>query len=207
MPLPNLVGLNVSRETIERLEAYVALLVQWNKRINLISNSTIADIWSRHIEDSAQIMRYCESDPRLWVDAGSGGGLPGIVVATILKEQAPKSKTILIESDQRKSVFLRTVIRQLDLNALVRSDRAEKIDPVGADVFSARALMSLDGLLFLAQRHLNDGGKILVLKGRTAAKEIKEAREHWNFDVVAHPSMTDNEAKILEIRTFERANP
>lgn len=199
-------GLDVSRETIERLRMFTELLLKWNKRINLIARSTTADAWNRHIQDSAQIMQFVSSGVVQWVDVGSGGGLPGVVVATILAEMQPKARMTLIESDQRKSVFLRTAIRELDLNANVIAQRAEKTESVSADVFSARALMPLGGLIDLFLHHTEPDAQMLVLKGRTAQEEIDFAQKQWNFDVVAHQSITDNEAKILDIRNVRRAH-
>lgn len=199
-------GLDVSRETIERLKIFTELLLKWNKRINLIARSTAADAWSRHIQDSAQIMQFASSGIVRWVDVGSGGGLPGVVAATILAETQPKARMTLIESDQRKSVFLRTAIRELDLNANVVSQRAEKTESVSADVFSARALMPLSGLIDLFLHHTKPDAQMLILKGRTAQEEIDLAKKRWNFDVVAHQSITDNEAKILDIRNVRRAH-
>jgi len=142
-----------------------------------------------------------------WIDVGSGGGLPGIVIAVILKEHRPSAILTLVESDQRKSAFLRTAATTLGLNIQIKADRAESLLPAKASILSARALMSLDGLLALGERHLTPDGCLLLLKGRTYAEEIKKAEETWNFDVVARPSLTDNEAKMLQIRNLERANP
>jgi len=204
--MPDLCGIDVSRETIDRLAAFQDLLIKWNKQINLVARSTLDDAWNRHILDSAQIMKYTPDKIENWVDVGSGGGFPGIVAAVILAETQPKARVTLIESDQRKAVFLRTAVRTLSLNSDVLTERAEKADPQDADILSARALMPLDGLFALAEHHLHEKGTMLVLKGRTAQAEIDEAYQNWHFDVVAYDSLTDNEAKILDIRNFYRAN-
>jgi len=200
-----LCGVDVSRETMERLETFQELLLKWNKQINLVAKSTVSDVWDRHILDSVQILNYVPDAIETWVDVGSGGGLPGVIAAAVLAEKQPEAKTTLIESDQRKAVFLRTAARELSLNVAVLAQRAELADPINANIFSARALMQLDGLLHLSERHMNSTGKMIVLKGKTANEEIVNARQSWKFDVVGHQSMTDNEAKILEIRNIQRA--
>jgi len=112
-------GVSVSRETIERLKAYQALLEKWNGAINLVARSTISSFWERHVVDSAQLYSQMPVGCQNWLDAGSGGGLPGIVIAGIAKEHAPSMTVHLVESDQRKATFLRRVVETLDLNAKV----------------------------------------------------------------------------------------
>lgn len=191
---------------MEALETFAALLSKWNRSINLVARSTIPDIWSRHIVDSAQLLTWDIPENPTWIDVGSGGGLPGIVVATILKETHPLAQVTLVESDQRKSAFLRTAARTLGLSTNILASRAEAIPSAEATILSARALMSLDGLLELGQRHLVPDGRLLLLKGRSYEDEIKTAMQDWHFDVVARPSITDNEAKMLQIRNIKRAN-
>jgi len=140
-------GVSVSRETIERLKAYQALLEKWNGAINLVARSTISSFWERHVVDSAQLYSQMPVGCQNWLDAGSGGGLPGIVIAGIAKEHAPSMTVHLVESDQRKATFLRRVVETLDLNAKVSIARIEAIPVQSADVFSARALASLNVLL------------------------------------------------------------
>ena len=141
--------LNVSRETYDALKAYQRLLEKWTTRINLISKSTHDDVWVRHICDSAQVMALASPHARHWVDIGSGGGLPGLVVAILAKAFNPQLRVTLIESDQRKAVFVRTVVRELQLNATVQAKRIEAVGPLKADVISARALADLNDLLRL----------------------------------------------------------
>jgi 16S rRNA (guanine527-N7)-methyltransferase len=204
--MPQIAGLDVSRETIERLEVYSNLLIKWNASINLVSKLTIPDLWNRHIADSAQLLCWDVPIKADWIDIGSGGGLPGIVVAAILKETDPSAKVTMVESDQRKSAFLRVAATTLDLQVGIIAERAETLEPAHANVLSARALMSLDGLLSLGKRHILQDGCLLLLKGRSFQDEIEQARQNWHFDVVERPSITDNEAKMLQIRNIERAN-
>ncbi|NDW54373.1 16S rRNA (guanine(527)-N(7))-methyltransferase RsmG [Aliiroseovarius sp. PrR006] len=196
--------IDVSRETFERLEAYVALMKKWNSAINLVSPSTISEIWTRHILDSAQIYGLAPENPNIWCDLGSGGGLPALVVAIMAKEANPDLSVICIESDLRKATFLRTAARELDLNLSVRSERIEKTEPQDADVLSARALASLDALCGFAERHLKPGGVAIFPKGENYQQEIDEALENWSFQLDTYSSKTHPHAVILKIKEISR---
>lgn len=197
-------GINVSRETLERLRAFEALVLKWTVKINLIAAGTKQDLWERHVVDSAQIYPAAPARWANWADIGSGGGFPGIVVAILAKELNPEGKITLIESDMRKATFLRTAIRELQLNAVVIADRIEKAPPQNADVLSARALASLDLLLGFAERHLNHDGVALFQKGRTAQAEIDAAKQKWSFALATHPSITDADSQLLSIKELAR---
>ncbi|MFK7836951.1 MAG: 16S rRNA (guanine(527)-N(7))-methyltransferase RsmG [Sulfitobacter sp.] len=195
--------LNVSRETSEKLEVFADLVRKWTTKINLVSRSSVPELWSRHIADSAQIYELAPPFNR-WVDLGSGGGFPGIVVA-ILADTAPSKPTVtLVESDQRKSTFLRTAIRELGLRATVISDRIEKIEPLNADILSARALADLDTLLEFSERHLGNGGLALFLKGAHWQKEADDARIRWSYTCEAIKSKTSADAAVLKIKDIAR---
>ena len=143
-------------------------------------------------------------EDNLWLDIGSGGGLPGLVVAIIARERAPELMTTLVESDQRKATFLRAVIRELQLNGTVESRRIEALEPQGADVISARALASLPKLLECVERHRRSTGKALFLKGTSFEKEVEESRKTWHFDLEIRPSLTDPQAALLVIGELTR---
>lgn len=194
---------DVSRETHERLTTYLRLLEKWNPKINLVSSSTISDAWSRHFVDSAQLLECAPDEFDTWVDLGSGGGFPGLVIAVLLAKSQPTVQVTLVESDQRKSAFLRTVIRETNLSAKVLSKRIEEADPQAAAVISARALASLPVLLALAARHATPKTTMLFPKGRKWQGELEEAQREWCFKHVAHPSKTDPEAVILRIEEIE----
>lgn len=198
-------GLDVSRETINRLRAFEDLLKKWNRTINLVSASTVEDIWGRHIVDSAQILRHAPEQPASWADLGSGGGLPGLVVACILAERSPDTELTLIESDMRKATFLRTASRELSLNCKVISQRIESVSPLGSEVVSARALAPLPDLLSYVARHLAADGVALLQKGQNASTEVLTARVDWIFACFSHRSATDPSASILEIKGLKRA--
>ena len=196
--------LNVSRETFERLEILAKLLVKWNPRINLVSKSTMTDLWARHILDSVQVLRASPQNVPHWVDIGSGGGFPGLVIALICDEPETPQKTTLIESDQRKCAFLRTVLRETGVQAAVITDRIEKATPQNADVLSARALADLSLLFEFADRHLKASGTAVFPKGARWEKELKSAQESWSFDCEVVKSITDPEAVILKIGELKR---
>lgn len=202
--MSSIAGLDVSRETLERLKAYEALLNKWNPAINLVAKSTIKNAWQRHFEDSAQVYALA---PKVlhWADLGSGGGFPGLVVAILAEEQSPGLRLTLVESDRRKATFLQTVMRELDVQAKVLPQRIEAVDPLQAGVISARALAPLDALLSHAARHLAPGGHALFLKGANHQAEIEAARENWHFSVEISPSQTDSAAVALKIGDLTRA--
>ncbi|PWE33569.1 16S rRNA (guanine(527)-N(7))-methyltransferase RsmG [Maritimibacter sp. 55A14] len=195
---------NVSRETLQRLDTYAMLLRKWNPAINLVSRTTLADLWSRHFLDSAQLLDRTPNSASNWVDLGSGGGFPGLIVAILAAEAAPHLRVTLVESDARKAAFLLRVAQATETPAEVKIARAETLAPQSADVLSARALAPLDRLLPLAQRHLAEDGIALFPKGAGHAEEIDAALASWAFRVQKHPSITDPSGVILEIGGIAR---
>lgn len=195
-------GLNVSRETIDRLNDFLLLLEKWNKAVNLVSKATLNHAWSRHILDSAQIFMY-GGLAKHWVDIGSGGGLPGLVVAVLATEKAPLMCFTLVESDQRKAEFLREASRALSLSTNILADRAETVPKLGADIVSARALAPLGDLCALAKRHMSKDGRAIFLKGKSCQAEILDARKNWKFDLEAHSSKTDPASFVLVLNGIE----
>ena len=194
---------DVSRETRERLEVYAELLRKWTLKINLVAPSTVDALWSRHLTDSAQLFAVAKTKGH-WVDLGSSGGLPGLVVS-ILTDNEPTYHVTLVEADQRKAAFLRTVVRELGLGAEILCERIESLQPQAADILSARALAPLDRLLAFADWHLSAGGQALFPKGGKVDDEIAAALEHWRFDCEKHLSITDANSTILSIGGVSRA--
>ncbi|QPH55884.1 16S rRNA (guanine(527)-N(7))-methyltransferase RsmG [Pontivivens ytuae] len=190
---------DVSRETADQLKIYAELLRKWNPRINLVSRTTLDDLKRRHFEDSLQLVKLAPASGH-WVDLGSGGGFPGLVIAIA----APEYQITLVESDQRKCLFLREVARTLSLNVDVLNERIEAAQPLQADILSARALASLPDLLAFAERHAYSKATLLFPKGRTADQELTVARESWTFDVDRIPSQTDPASSILKITGARR---
>lgn len=197
--------LNVSRETLAALEHYAALLEKWNARINLVAPTTIAELWQRHIIDSAQIFDHALKHAKHWVDLGSGGGLPGVVCAVLAREMMPDCRFTLIESDKRKAAFLMTAARELSLPIKVLAERVEQAAPQDADIVSARALAPLPQLLPLVARHLGPKGTALLPKGKTHATELAAVQQDWQFEVSSHPSQTDDLARVLVMKELSRA--
>ena len=201
-----LFGQNVSRETYDKLRAYEALIQKWNPSINLVAKSTLSDVWNRHIIDSAQVY-FAASDERssVWTDIGSGGGLPGVVIATLAQGEDRQTNVTMVESDKRKSVFLRTTIRELGLsNAKVTNERIESAQIQISDIVSARALAPLTDLFTLSRGFSNQNSTFLFQKGKNWASEIEIAQNHWSFEYDAIKSKTDRNAVILKIRGLSR---
>ena len=203
MTTHNAESLNVSRETFDRLSIFAELVKKWNPRINLVSKRSLDDLWTRHIIDSIQVFRNAPVGG-LWVDLGSGGGFPGMICAILGAEEMPDTRFICVESDQRKSAFLRSAARECGVNCQVISQRIEVLNPLNADILSARALTDLTGLLGFAERHLKSGGTALFPKGANWKKEMQEAAKQWNFSYDAVTSLTEPQAVLLKITGVTR---
>ncbi|WP_294643616.1 16S rRNA (guanine(527)-N(7))-methyltransferase RsmG [uncultured Aureimonas sp.] len=194
----------VSRETGERLDAYVALLRTWQKSINLVSPATIPEIWTRHVEDGLVLGERAKGISR-WADLGSGAGLPGLILGILMAEREG-GEVHLVESNAKKAAFLRTVARELSLPATVHAERIEDCGAVlsAVEAISARALASLDDLFALVAPHTRPDTVYWFLKGRTHESEIADAAAHWRFDMVKHASPVEDGSVLLEIRRLER---
>lgn len=193
---------NVSRETLSKLEGFAELVRKWNPKINLVSKSSLDELWHRHILDSVQVFQLSYGSGH-WVDLGSGGGFPGIVIA-ILNQEAEKFRVTMVESDQRKCAFLRTAIRELGLTASVKTERIEHLDNLGADVLSARALSDLTHLLKFAEMHLKPEGIAVFPKGQNWQQEDEDAKKAWSYELEATTSQTNPAAAILKIKDITR---
>lgn len=189
--------LNVSRETLQKLDHYAAETLRWTSAINLVSKNSVAQIWQRHILDSAQLFPFGDA-AKPWLDVGSGGGFPGIVMAIMGADQMT-----LVESDQRKATFLRQIARQLALPVTVLAQRVDEIAPQRAQTITARALAPLTQLLGHAKPHVIESGAAIFPKGRNFDAELAEAQQKWQFEFECHESKTDAEAKILTIRNIQ----
>lgn len=196
---------NVSRETLDRIVEFEALLLKWTKSINLISRDTQKDIRNRHIRDSAQLYHLAPHSGGTWLDLGSGGGLPALVCAILDAQTAPRWSFKLIESDQRKSTFLRTAARTLGLNVQVLSERIENVPPLGAQLVTARALAALPKLLTLATPHGHPHTTYIFPKGASSAAEIVAAQADWRFRIETVPSITNPDSSLLILGDVTRA--
>lgn len=193
--------MNVSRET-ELLARYANLIRRWNPAVNLVSPASLNNLEQRHISDSLQLARLPAIVGKDWVDLGSGGGLPGLVVAIA----HPDTAVTLVESDLRKASFLRTAIRELGLaNTNVIASRIEGLDRLDAANVSARALAPLPLLLSYVARHIHQNGTAWLMKGRNWRSELAEAQKDWAFDLKVHNSETDADAVIMEVTGIRNA--
>jgi len=194
---PDQIGelLNVSRETIEKFQLYLTLLEKWQRRINLVSKSTLADAWQRHILDSGQLAAYFPPQTRQILDVGSGAGFPGLVLAIM------GGVTVdLVESDQRKAVFLLTVIRELGLPAKVHNQRIETMPNLCPDVITARALAPVPKLLNLIETQLHSDGVCLFLKGASVEDELTNLQSYSTMVATTYPSLSSANGVVLELK-------
>jgi len=196
-----LFGDTVSRETWERLEQFVDLLVRWQRSTNLVASSTIPQTWTRHIADSLQLLALAPN-ARRWVDLGAGGGFPGLVIACALTGK-PTAEVHLVESVQKKAAFLRAAVTELALPAIVHAQRIEDFAsaaPEQFDVVTARALAPLDRLIGYAIPLLKKGTVGLFPKGQDVEAELTQASKSWTIDADLIPSRTDRDGRIVRVR-------
>jgi len=196
-PLPD--WLNVSRETQAKLSAFLDMVEKWNPRINLVSASSLPTAWTRHVLDSAQLWSLRPTSQGVWLDIGSGGGFPGIVMAILAQAEAPDLQVKLVESDRRKSVFLSEAVRQLHLNATVHPVRIETLAAANAQIVSARALSALNGLMPMVAQHLAPGGTALFPKGQRYQAELADCAPHWTMTTEVVPSKIDPDGVVIKI--------
>ena len=195
---------DVSRETAARLDRFVAVLLAWQRRINLISPATARMVWTRHVADSLQLLALAPH-ARVWVDLGSGGGFPGLPIACALAE-TPGACVHLVESNMKKAAFLREAVRAAAAPAMVHAMRIEQFvasPPEGIKVVTARALAPLTELLAAAYPLLKKGVFGLFPKGQDVERELTEATKYWKIQVSLALSRTDPEGRIVVVRAIE----
>jgi 16S rRNA (guanine527-N7)-methyltransferase len=195
----------VSRETEARLDHFVALLLEWQGRMNLIAAASESVLWTRHIGDSLQLLPLAPQ-ARIWVDLGAGGGFPGLVIACALAG-APGVQVHLVESTQKKANFLREAARVTGVPAVVHAERIADFAlhaPQQIDVVTARALAPLNKLLVEAYPLLKRGAKGLFLKGQDVDAELTEASKCWSIQATLVPSRTAPKARVVVV---DRAEP
>lgn len=191
---------SASREALEKLNRYAALLVEWNQKFNLVAPSTLPNIWSRHFLDSAQLLPFIKlHSPNLSsADLGSGAGFPGLILNIL-----GVSKVHLIESTGKKADFLQTVIDELRLDAIVHRCRIEDLEEFRVDIITARALAPMKELLPLVAPLIHKSSLCLFLKGKTVDLELTEAKKYWMFDCEKTQSLSDASGSILAIRNLK----
>jgi 16S rRNA (guanine527-N7)-methyltransferase len=194
----------VSRETLARLDAFVPLLLKWQRAVQLVAPSTLPNLWTRHIADSLQLLDLAY-DAKTWVDLGTGGGFPGLVLA-IARAKEPGWVMHLVESDARKAAFLREAARVTGASAKVHAERiesaAKRLGKV--DVVTARALAPLPRLVELAAPLLEQGATGIFLKTQYVGEELTETTKSWTIDSTVVPSVTDSRGRIVVIKSVAR---
>ncbi|WP_424628809.1 16S rRNA (guanine(527)-N(7))-methyltransferase RsmG [Bradyrhizobium sp. SYSU BS000235] len=195
----------VSRETEARLDRYVDLLVEWQAKTNLIAPSTLPTLWTRHVADSLQLLTLAPT-ARTWVDLGSGGGFPGVVLACAMAEH-DGAAVHLVERNAKKAAFLREALRVTNAAGVIHpADIGDYVDSFRApvDCITARALAPLHMLLDYVEPLMKRGAKALFLKGQDVESELTEATKYWNINPHLHPSRTGGQGWIVELETIER---
>jgi 16S rRNA (guanine527-N7)-methyltransferase len=195
----------VSRETLERLDRFVGLLLESQRQLNLISNSSVETVWTRHVADSLQLLELAPK-ARIWVDLGSGAGFPGLAIACALADET-EAHIHVVESTLKKANFLSRVTDALGLPVTVHPVRIEdfvKRIEFRSDVVTARALAPLNRLLDLARPLLDKGAQGLFPKGQDVGRELTEATKYWSFEPTLVPSKTHPQSRIVCIRAVPR---
>jgi 16S rRNA (guanine527-N7)-methyltransferase len=195
----------VSRETENRLDRYLDLLRTWQAKTNLVAPSTLPHLWTRHVADSLQLLSLAPN-ARIWVDLGSGGGFPGIVLACALAE-TDGAKVHLVERNSKKAAFLREALRITSSPGIVHPTGIEDIvDSIEGpiDCVTARALAPLHELVGFARPLMGKGAKALFLKGQDVEAELTEATKYWNIEPILHSSLTGGQGWIVELDRIER---
>jgi 16S rRNA (guanine527-N7)-methyltransferase len=189
--------LNVSRETLARLEAYADLLTDWNARHNLVARSTLPDLWRRHMWDSAQLLPLIPETARSLADLGSGAGFPGLVLAALLRDRVAVT---LHEATAKKCAFLAAAAEKMGVAVTIRNARMEDLSPQPFDVVTARACAPLPLLLDYAHRFMGPNSVCLFLKGQSVGSELTEATKYWKMEVTQTPSATDPSGAIVTVK-------
>lgn len=193
--------LNVSRETLAKLQSYVELLSRWQKSINLVSNTSLDDVWRRHILDTGQLFALMDEPDQMIMDIGSGAGLPGVVLA-IMGAGCAENPVTCIESDERKCAFMSVAARECDVPLKVITARLETLPPMRPRYITARALAPLEKLLDLTRLQHHPGLECLFLKGARYQEELTSVVNSTTINVEIKPSLSSPESAILKISGF-----
>jgi 16S rRNA (guanine527-N7)-methyltransferase len=199
---------SVSRETEARLDRFVDLLVGWQAKTNLIAPSTLPTVWTRHVSDSLQLLTIAPS-AKIWVDLGSGGGFPGVVLACALAEM-PGAHVHLVERNAKKAAFLREALRVTNAPGTIHlADIGDTVDRITGpvDCVTARAVAPLHQLVGFAEPLVRKGARVLFLKGQDVEAELTEATKYWSIKPHLHSSRTGGQGWIVELDRIERRNP
>ena len=197
--------LNVSRETFPALEEFRSLLLSENKKLNLISKSTEKDSIKRHIIDSAQIIDIIDKNTKTCLDIGSGSGLPGVVLAIILKKKGSKIKFKLYEKSMKKSIFLKKMIKRFELNAEVMQKNIFEERELEADIIVARDFKPLQTILELINKNFSHYNSLILFLGKSGRDNINECLKSWKFNYQILKSLTDINSVIVKINNLRKA--
>ena len=189
----------VSRETRRRLEAYAALLIKWQKAVNLVGPKTLADLWRRHMLDSAQLFPMIPKGSKTLMDLGSGAGFPGLVLAILADELMPDMVIHLVEADRKKATFLQEAARIAQVRPVIHAQRIETLDMVPADIVTARALAPVNDLLNWSARFWQDHTIGLFLKGQDIELELTAVKDFENIKIRRLKSLSDDRGCVLEV--------
>ena len=195
----------VSRETITSLKKYEDILIKANKTLNLIGNSTIKDIWTRHFLDSVQVIDFIDKNNKTLVDLGSGAGFPGLVLAIALKDRKIPLKIKLIEKSPKKVKFLKNLTNELQLNVeVINQNILEEPIKFFDDVFIARAFKPLKIILQLIHNKAKNWKKIFIFLGKTGKNELLQASKSWDIEYKQRVSVTSNDSTVIEINRLKK---
>ena len=188
---------NLSKKQVEKIEFFVLKITNHNKHTNLVGKSTIENIWDRHVLDCLQLSKYINEKKSKIFDLGTGAGLPGILLSIL-----GFKNVLMVDSVKKKTDFIKGVIKNLSLNAMVQNNRIEKVDVVKQDIIVSRALAPLSKLLTYALLHSEKNTTLLFLKGRSVNNEIDIAMKNFNFDFKKFESISSGDGCILQIKNF-----
>ena len=195
----------VSRETITSLKKYEDMLIKANKTLNLVGNSTINDIWTRHFLDSAQVIDFIDKNDKTLVDLGSGAGFPGLVLAIMLKDRKIPLKIKLIDKSPKKVKFLKDLINKLQLDVeVINQNILEDPKKLLDDVFVARAFKPLKIILQLIHNKANNWKKIFIFLGKTGKNELLQASKSWEIEYKQRVSVTSDDSLVIEINRLRK---
>ena len=195
----------VSRETITSLKKYENILIDANKKLNLVGNSTIKDIWTRHFLDSVQVIDFIDENDKTLVDIGSGAGFPGLVLAIVLKDRKISLKIKLIEKSPKKVKFLKNLINELNLKVEVMNHNILK-EPIKFfdDVIIARAFLPLNITLELIHNKAQNWKKFFIFLGKSGKNELLQASKNWDIEYKQRVSVTSSDSLVIEINRFKK---
>ncbi len=198
---------NVSRETLDELNAYSSSILNKNKEINLISSTTEKSINTRHIVDSAQTIDFInKNDIKICTDLGSGAGLPGIVLAIIMKQKKPEFKVIFYEKSYHKSNFLKEISKKFKLNTEIKQKNIFEQKNLQTDIIISRAFKPLPVIFEIALNNFKEFKYIILFLGKSGKKILKDASTKWKFEYEEKKSLTSDESLVVKVFNLQKKN-